>query len=149
LQTAASLKSPLKRSRLRPGRMALAALVVIAAIAGVLQWPLVDSVVCQGTVVPKEAERIVATLDGRLDHVLPAGTRVKKGEIIAQLTNDRIARELAAAEGAVAAARVRLEGLMALRRHDGEASAQIPAAQAELAELTQQFERHRAEAARL
>ncbi len=149
LQITASLRSPLKRSRLRPVRMMVAMGVVLVAIVGLMQWPIVDAVVCQATVVPQQAERVVTTLDGRLDYVLPAGTRVARGDVIARLSNQRVAHELATAEGAVATARTRLEGLMALRRLDAEASSRIPAAQTELDELTRQLERHRQEAARL
>ena len=53
------------------------------------------------------------------------------------------------AESTSASARQRLAGLQALRRHDPRANSQLPAAESELAELTEQLTRHREEAARL
>jgi putative peptide zinc metalloprotease protein len=126
----------------------VATVALIAAIV-ILAWPVNYYVRAPLVLLPTDAARIYATVDGTLTKSLPAGKQVSANEPIAELENAEVAVELAKLTGEHELARLRLENLEKLRGVDTEAGPKIPAARAALEDLTKQLEDRRRDADRL
>jgi putative peptide zinc metalloprotease protein len=94
----------LSRSRLVAGA---AAAVAVPALALLVPWPVMVDV--PFTVAPAQRAQVRAEVEGRVEAVAVAeGERVRRGQLLGRLRNDVLARDLAAAEASVEAARDRL-----------------------------------------
>jgi hypothetical protein len=140
---------PLRRREFRSGRLAsVAAFVLIAAIV-LGAWPVNYYVRAPLVLLPVDAARVYATVDGTLLTALPAGHRVAAHDTVATFENPEISRELTRLAGEHRLASVRLENLERLRGRDPKASAEIPAARAHLADIANRLEDRRRDAERL
>ena len=113
----------------------MATLALVAAMV-ILAWPVNYYVRAPLVLLPTDAARVYATVDGTLRSALPAGKQVAANEPIAELENAEVEIELARLTGEHELARLRLENLEKLRGVDSEAGPKIPAARATLADLT-------------
>ncbi|MCI0331617.1 MAG: HlyD family efflux transporter periplasmic adaptor subunit [Planctomycetes bacterium] len=142
-------RNPIRRAELRKGRFALVAAIGLAAIVGVLALPVNYHVKAPVVLMPADAARVSATIDGTLANTLPAGRHVKRGETIGQLTNSKTQLELEKLEGELRLRQLRVEHLERLRGLDREANDDLPTAQAALADSARRLEELRHDAQRL
>lgn len=143
------VRNPLRRRNLRTGRLATVTALALAATVAILALPVNYYVHAPLVLLPTDAVRVYATVDGTLATALPAGEHVDAGQTIAQLENSAIDLELVQLSGDHELERIRLDNLEKLRGHDADASAQIPAAQAALADLATRLADRRRDAERL
>jgi putative peptide zinc metalloprotease protein len=142
-------RNPIRRAELRKGRFALAATIGLAALVGVLALPVNYYVKAPVVLMPADAARVSATIDGTLHESLPAGRRVKRGEVIATLINTNTQLELEKLEGERRLRELRVEHLKRLRGLDREANDDLPTAQAALADSERRLAELRRDATRL
>ena len=115
------LRNPIRRAELRTGRLAAISSISLAIAAAVLAMPVTYYVRAPLVLMPEDAARVYATIDGTLENVLSAGHRVTRGEAICQLRNVEVAREACASRGRVSAteAACRTPGAASRRRPGG------------------------------
>lgn len=142
-------RNPLRQRELRRGRLAMVATVGLVAAIVILAWPVHYYVRAPLVVLPTDAARVYATVDGTLRNALPAGQVVAAHDTIATLTSSDVALELARLRGEQELAHRKLENLEKLRGQDEEANPKIPAARAALADLSTQLADRRRDAERL
>jgi putative peptide zinc metalloprotease protein len=142
-------RNPLRRRELRKGRVGTIATVALVAAIVILAWPVNYYVRAPLVLLPTDAARVYATVDGTLETALPPGRKVVANEPIAQLTNPDVEVDLARLTGEHDLARLRLENLERLRGRDDEAGPKLPAARATLADLETQIADRRRDAERL
>ncbi|MGD9635414.1 MAG: site-2 protease family protein [Pirellulales bacterium] len=142
-------RNPLRRRDLRKGRVGTIATAALVAAIVILAWPVHYYVRAPLVLLPTDAMRVYATVDGTLTSALPAGRAVAAQEPIAQLTNADVAVDLARLTSEHDLARTKLDNLERLRGQDEEAGPKIPAARAALADLEAQLADRRRDAERL
>jgi len=143
------VQNPFRRRELRQGRLALVASLALVAVIVILAWPVNYYVRAPLVLLPTDAARVYATVDGTLRTALPAGQQVAANERIATLANSEIDVELARLVGEHELARVRLDNLEKLRGVDAEAGAKIPAARADVADRAARLAARQHDAERL
>lgn len=142
-------RNPLRRRQLRTGRVGTIATAALVALVVILAWPVNYYVQAPLVLLPTDAARIYATVDGTLTSALPAGQAVTPHEPIATLADPEVAVDLARLTGEQDLARMQLENLERLRGQDEAAGPKIPAARARLADLENQLADRRRDAERL
>lgn len=142
-------RNPVRRAELRGGRLTLLAAVGVSLSVAVLAVPVKYHVSAPLVVMPEEAARVFATLDGTLVSALPAGQRVARGERIAHFRNVQVERELMHAEGEQRQRKLRVEHLERLRGSDPQANDELPTARAALADAERRLDERRREFTRL
>jgi putative peptide zinc metalloprotease protein len=143
------MRNPIRRAEVRKGRAATALAVGAAATVAVLALPVTYYVRAPLVLMPADAERVYATIDGSLTGALPVGTPVDAGQKIADLENDRVQLELARLKGEHQLQELHVAHLEALRGLDPEANDRLPAARAALADLAHRLDDRRRDAERL
>ena len=143
------LRNPLRRRELRRGRLAIVASLALVAAIVILAWPVNYYVRAPLVLLPTDAARVYATVDGTLRTALPAGRKVAANEPVATLVNSELEVELARLVGEHQLAQVRLDNLEKLRGQDAEAGAKIPAARADVADRAERLAARRHDAERL
>jgi putative peptide zinc metalloprotease protein len=142
-------RNPLRRRELRTGRVALIATLGLAALVGVLSLPVTYHVRAPLVLMPEDAARVYATIEGRLHGAMRAGTRVHRGQMVAQLENTQTVFELARLEGEQRLRQMRVEHLERLRGVDREANDELPTARAALDDIERRLAEQSHEAKRL
>ncbi len=142
-------RNPIRRAEVRKGRLALVTAVGAAAFVGVLAIPVDYNVSAPLVLMPADAARVYATVEGTLQEILPAGSKVVRGEAIGKLTNTETELELARLEGECRLRQMRVTHLERLRGVDREANDQLPTARSALADSQRRLEERRSEAKRL
>jgi putative peptide zinc metalloprotease protein len=142
-------RNPTRRAELRKGRFAFVAAAGVAAIVGILALPVNYHVKAPVVLMPEDAARVRAKIDGTLVSSLPAGRHVKRGETIGLLTNSGTHLELEKLEGERRLRQMRVEHLHKLRGLDREANDDLPTARAALADIERRLEELRREEKRL
>jgi putative peptide zinc metalloprotease protein len=143
------VRNPIRRGEMRKGRVALLAAVGLAAIVGLLSIPVDYNVSAPLVLMPEDASRVYATVEGTLENMLPAGTRVVRGEAIGRLANSEVAVEIAQLEGECQLKKLHVEHLERLRGVDREANDQLPTARTALADAERRLEERQEEAKKL
>lgn len=87
-------RNPVRRAEVRKGRMALLLAAGLAALVAVLAFPVDYNVSAPLVLMPADAARVYATVDGTLENMLPAGSAVARGDTIGTLANAEIGLEL-------------------------------------------------------
>jgi hypothetical protein len=142
-------RNPLRRAEIRSGRLAWIVALGLAGIVGILSLPVTYYVRAPLVLLPDEAARIYATTGGKLASAIPAGQKISRGELIGQLVNPEVERELVQLEGEHALRQLRVEHLERLRGVDPEANDQLPTARAALADSERRLEDRRRAVERL
>ena len=142
-------RNPIRRAEMRKGRLAILAAVGAAVLVGVLAIPVSYNVSAPLVLMPEDATRVYATVEGTLVSMLPAGTKVARGETIGKLTNSEAELELAKLEGECRLRQMRVEHLERLRGVDREANDRLPTAQQQLADSQRRRDERLNEAKRL
>ena len=124
-----------RTNELRPARLAISAAVFAAIIASACLIPLPQRVVAPVVIEPHNASRIYATVAGMLQTSLPVGSSVYEGQIIAELENLDLRRDLTRLESERRQQELRLVELETVRGDDPARAAAIPAARQSLADL--------------
>jgi hypothetical protein len=143
------LRNPLRRSEIRSGRLAWIVAIGLCALVLILSLPVNYYVRAPLVLVPEEAMRVYATTGGRLASAAAAGSRVSRGELVGQLIDPDLERELVRLEGEHALRQLRVEHLERLRGVDPEANDALPTARAALADTKQRLDDRRRAVERL
>ena len=98
---------------------------------------------------PGDASRVYATAGGTLTKMLPAGSKVHRGDVIGQLQDTGAEIEIARLEGELKLRQLHVDHLERLRGVDREANDQLPTARTALAESQRRLDERRGEAKRL
>jgi putative peptide zinc metalloprotease protein len=138
------LRQAQRRRELRPARMVLAGAVAAGLILAAALIPLPQRVTLPVVIEPEGASAMYVTVAGTLTSALPAGTRVHRGQTIAQLASPELARDRARLESEVRRQELHLAALEATRGDDPAARAAVPAAQQTLADLQHRLAQVRA-----
>jgi putative peptide zinc metalloprotease protein len=144
-----TLRHPARRAELPVRRMSGVAAMGFVILMAVLAWPVNYYVRAPLVLMPANATRVFATIDGTLATALPAGTRVSAGEPVATLHNRSVDLEIVRLRGELRLQALRVEHLERLRAVDPKASEQLPAAHASLAGLEHRLAERQADAKRL
>jgi putative peptide zinc metalloprotease protein len=142
-------RNPVRRAEVRRGRLAFVAAAALAALVGILAIPVDYHVSAPLVLMPADAARVYATVEGTLENMLPAGAKVARGDTIGTLTNMPTQLELARLDGECRLRQMRVDHLEKLRGGDPEANDQIPTAQMALADSKRRLDERRNEAERL
>jgi putative peptide zinc metalloprotease protein len=142
-------RNPIRRSELRSGRLTLIVASGVAIAVAILSVPVTYHVRAPLVLMPEDAARVYATIDGTLASASQAGQPVRRGDVIGRLNNMEIERELARAEGEVAERKLRVEHLERLRGINAEANDELPTARAALADSKRRLADRRQELERL
>jgi putative peptide zinc metalloprotease protein len=134
------LRSPTRRAELRQGRFALLLAAGLATIVCVLALPVNYYVRSPVVLIPADAARVSAKIDGMLASILPAGRRVARGETLGELVNAGTQLELEKLQGQRQLKKLRVEHLEKLRGLDREANDELPTARAALADIERRLE---------
>ncbi|MEX2307118.1 MAG: HlyD family efflux transporter periplasmic adaptor subunit [Pirellulales bacterium] len=142
-------RNPLRRGELRTGRLALITALGLASAVAVLSLPVNYYVKAPVVLLPEDALRVYATIEGTLVEARPAGANVKRGEIIGKLENIETGLELARLEGEQRLRQMRVEHLERLRGLDRQANDELPTARAALTDSERRLAELRRETERL
>ena len=142
-------RNPIRRAELRTGRLALVTAIGLAIAVAVLAIPVDYQVHAPLVLMPDDAARVYAAVGGTLVDVLPAGSRVKRGETIGKLQNAESDFEIARLEGEVQLRQLHVEHLERLRGVDPKANDELPTARSALADSQRRLGERRDEAKRL
>jgi putative peptide zinc metalloprotease protein len=142
-------QNPIRRAELRSGRLALIAACGLAISVAMLSIPVTYHVRTPLVLMPQDAARVYATIDGTLASAVRAGQPVRRGDVIGQLNNVQVQRELTRAEGEAAQRKLRVEHLQRLRGIDPEANDELPTALAALADSERRLAERRRDVERL
>ncbi len=142
-------RSPIRRGEIRTGRAAVTLAVAAAVVVGLLALPVTYYVRAPLVLMPADAARVYATVEGTLATALPVGARVESGDEIVALENDQVQLELARLEGEHRLQELHVAHLEALRGLDPQANDQLPAARAALADVAHRLDDRQRDAQRL
>ena len=142
-------RNPIRRAELCRVRIAMAGSIALAAIVAILATPVTYDVRAPFVLMPADADRVYATVDGELVTMRSAGETVSRGETIGRLANVEMERELARLAGEFRQRELRVEHLEKLRALDAEANSALPTARAALADSQRRLAERRREAKRL
>jgi putative peptide zinc metalloprotease protein len=142
-------RNPIRRGQVKRGRLTILAAVALAATVAVLAIPVNYNVTAPMVLMPEDATRVYASVDGTLDEILPAGATVAQGDTIATLENSDAQLDLEKLEGECRLRKLRVEHLERLRGVDHEANDGLPTARTALADSERRLEELHSEARRL
>jgi putative peptide zinc metalloprotease protein len=142
-------RNPIRRAEVRKDRVALLMAAVAAAFAGALSIPVNYDVTAPLVLLPEDAARVYATVEGTLASTLPPGSKVRRGEEIGRLENTDTQLELARLEGEEHMRQLHVDHLARLRGVDTEANDKLPTANAALVDSQRRLVERRNEAKRL
>jgi biotin carboxyl carrier protein len=120
-----------------------------AIIAAVTMIPIDYHVRAPLAIMPEDATRVYATAGGTLIKMVPAGTKVRRGDVIGQLQDTGAEIEITRLEGELKLRQLHVDHLERLRGIDHEANDQLPTARTALADSQQRLDERRKEAKRL
>jgi putative peptide zinc metalloprotease protein len=142
-------RNPIKRADVRTGRVSLLTALGLAAVVGIMMIPIDYEVRAPLVLMPDDAARVYATVGGTIEKILPAGTKVNRGDVIGRLQSTEIELELARLEGELKLRQLHVEHLEKLRGVDREANDQLPTARSALADSQRRLAERQSEAKRL
>jgi putative peptide zinc metalloprotease protein len=142
-------RNPVRRAEVRKGRFAIVGAIGLAAIVGLLALPVNYYVEAPVVLMPADAARVVATTDGVLEKTLPAGRRVKRGEVLGTLVNTETQLEQERLQGEQRLRELRVKHLERLRGLDRAANDDLPTARTALADSERRLAELTRDAARL
>ncbi len=140
---------PATDRRVRPGRAAVAILACLLLVATGLLVPLPRRVSAPLVAEPQDARYVYAVVPGRLVEAVAVGSQVAKDQVLAQLSNPEIDREVADLAGLQEQQRQRLEGLRLRLLTDPSVATQIPSAEESLADVTARWHERQLDQGRL
>lgn len=142
-------RNPIRRAELRTGRLSLLTALGLALLVAVLAIPIDYNVRAPLVIMPDDASRVYATAGGTLTKMLPAGSKVHRGDVIGQLQDTSAELEIARLEGELKLRQLHVDHLERLRGVDHDANDQLPTARTALADSQRRLDERRDEAKRL
>jgi putative peptide zinc metalloprotease protein len=142
-------RNPIRRADVRTGRLSLLTAAGVALVVAILAIPIDYNVRAPLVIMPENASRVYATAGGTLIKMLPAGSKVHRGDVIGQLQDTSAELEIAHLEGELKLRQLHVDHLERLRGVDHEANDQLPTARTALADSQRRLDDRRAEAKRL
>jgi putative peptide zinc metalloprotease protein len=130
-------------------RFGVTVIVVAGLLAAALLAPLPRRVSAPLVVEYRDAERVYATVGGRLDAKIRTGQHVEKGQLLAQLSNPDVALQVSKLRGERDQQRLHLKNLESQRLQGLIDGSQIPSATAALADLDERLKQLERDAAEL
>jgi putative peptide zinc metalloprotease protein len=143
------LKNPSLRQQFNGRWMLIACLILAGVLATALLIPLPSRVSAPVVLRAENGRQIYVSTAGRLISAKPAGSRVTAGEVVAQLRNRQLELEVAKLASGAAQQRMVVAHLALRQHHDPALGDQLPAAEAQLRDLSDQLAELRGELARL
>ena len=143
------VRNPIRRADIRAGRVSLLTPLAAALVAGVMMIPIDYHVRAPLAIMPDDATRVYATAGGTLVNMVPAGTKVHRGDVIGRLQDTGAEIEIARLEGELKLRQLHVDHLERLRGIDREANDQLPTASTALADSQRRLDERRKEAKRL
>jgi putative peptide zinc metalloprotease protein len=143
------VRNPIRRADVRTGRLSLLTAAGLALVVAVMAIPIDYNVRAPLVIMPADASRVYATAGGTLMKMLPAGSKVHRGDVIGQLQDTGAEMEIARLEGELKLRRLHVDHLERLRGIDHEANDQLPTARTTLADSQRRLDERRGEAKRL
>jgi multidrug efflux pump subunit AcrA (membrane-fusion protein) len=125
--------------QLKPGRVASAALAAIVCLGAFLLVPLPCRIVAPGMLEPADAHRVYVATPGTLESAVAAGQPVSAGDVIAQLEDTVLRREVLRLSGEEKVAQIRVQNLQARLADEPDAAAQLQVAEEMLADVREQL----------
>ena len=129
------LKDPLRTDDVKWSRLLFRGGLTLAGLVGLSLIPLPHTVKTAAIVEPKDATRIYVAVDGTLRDAIAPGTQVQPGDVLGELHNLELQKEVVETRGKIEEQKLRLQNLKLSQRADPQAKAQIPAAEQALADL--------------
>jgi putative peptide zinc metalloprotease protein len=124
-----------RTNELRPARLAISAVALVVIVAGALLLPWPRRVIAPVVIEARDASRIYATVAGTLRSGARVGSTVQQGQIVAELENADLRRDLVRLETEHRQQELRLLELETIRGDDPASAAAIPTARQSLADL--------------
>ncbi|HVT26665.1 MAG TPA: site-2 protease family protein [Lacipirellulaceae bacterium] len=143
------VRNPIRRAEFRGGRLALVAACGLAILVAVLAIPVDYHVQAPLVLMPDDAARVYAVVGGTIIDIVPAGSNVKRGQVIGKLRNTESDFEVTRLEGEVKLRQLHVEHLERLRGIDPKANDELPTARSALADSQRRLQERRDEAKRL
>ncbi len=143
------LRDPLRTDDVKWSRLFLRGGLTLAGLAGLSLIPLPYSVKTAAIVQPQDATRVYVAVDGTLENAIASGTQVQPGDVLGELHNLDIQKEVVETRGKIHEQELKLQNLKLSQRADPKAKAQIPAAEQALAELRKRLAEREENARRL
>ncbi|MCC9605723.1 HlyD family efflux transporter periplasmic adaptor subunit [Blastopirellula sp. JC732] len=131
---------PMAMREIRGKRLAIAAVVISALLLGASQIRWAARVQSPVLAQLADSQRIYVPVEGRIESTVAAGDHVIAGETLAQLVNDDIQLRRVELTGDLNEQRQHVENLHRQVNNDRTVAAQIPAAEAVLADLQRQLD---------
>lgn len=143
------LKSPPLRQQIQL-RNALGTLAVCGAgLAALCLMPVPQRVAAQAIMQDRDGRHVYISASGKLVRSVPAGTAVKTGDLLGELANLELDREVEKLLGEKERLSIHVHNLEARRADDAEAAAEIPAAREMLTDIEQRLQQRQRDATRL
>ncbi len=134
----------IKAKELDMVRTKITVVVVVIAVLLACLIPLPRQVSAPAVVQPKEAIYVFVNVTGRLpigEHWAKPGQGVKRNEVLVQLKNETIDKEIAKLEGQVAVLKQRTQSLSTIRVQDSVAGNRLPTVNEALRNAQRQLQR--------
>lgn len=134
-------RNPSSRQKMKRPRF----LVSLGAFAGIILLACCVPIPCRVSAPARlqtgDARQVFVTVPGTLLECVSAGTKVRKGEVLARLENDDLAREILQLRSNIESQQVRVFHLKKLRHDEPTLGSRIPAAEEMLRDQRQQLAR--------
>lgn len=143
------VRNPANRARIKKPRLAVLGGALAGLAAFVLLFPIGHTVEGQAVLAPADARTVYATVAGELVRTVSPGTKVRAGDVIAELRDPRMELAVAKHAGEFAVKRAHFEQLNTLRALESRLSTQLPTAQADLEDAEAQLAQYRRRAEEL
>ncbi len=130
---------PMAWRQFKPGRVTSAALAAAACLGAFLLIPLPCRIRAPGVLEPAGALRVYVSTPGALESAVVAGQRVNTGDVVAQLEDEVLHREIQRLSGDERVAQIRVNNLQARLADEPDAAAQLQVAEEMLADVREQL----------
>ena len=130
---------PMAWRQFKPGRVTSAALAAAVCLGAFLLIPLPCRIRAPGVLEPAGALRVYVSTPGTLESAAVAGQRVSTGDVIAQLEDEVLRREIQRLSGEERVAQIRVNNLQARLADEPDAAAQLQVAEEMLADVREQL----------
>ncbi len=119
-------------------------LTIAVALGGVVLFvPLPRTISAPALLEARDARRVYVTVAGELTSIVPEGTTVRQGDVLAELDNPEIRRDVASLEGMLNEQKRRLENLRKRRISEPDVELQMPAVAERINDLREQLGQRR------
>jgi putative peptide zinc metalloprotease protein len=130
---------PMAWRQFKPGRATSAALAAVVCLGAFLFVPLPCRIRAPAVLEPADAHRIYVATPGTLESVVAAGQPVNAGDVLAQLEDEVLRREILRLSGEEKVAQIRVQNLQFRLADEPDAAAQLQVAEEMFADVREQL----------